>query len=220
MPVPTSTSPVQAEAQDTRCRLLDCALRLFSERGFARTSTRALAEAAGANLAAIRYYFGDKAGLYRATFAELATSCGASVAFDAGQPLPSLLGEYLDSFVEPLKQGERMQQMMRLHIREMLEPTDQSQTERERDAAVHAGLIAALASELGIATPDDDLHRLALAITGLGMQLIISRELVESERPSLFASPEALDAWSARLVDFALTLIESERTRRLTSVSE
>jgi len=206
------------EPGDTRGRLLDSALRLFSERGFARTSTRALAEAAGANLAAIRYYFGDKAGLYRATFGEMHDIGSPALVPQAGRPLPDMLRAYFGSFVEPLKQGERMQRQIRLHIREMLEPTEQSRAEHERDVAAHALLVAVLQDALGLADADaeadDDLHRLAIAIHGLGMQLLISRDLVETGRPALLASPAALDAWADRLVAFALTLVESERRRR------
>ena len=108
-PVTPSTppSPAAADTPDTRSRLLDCALRLFSERGFARTSTRALAEAAGANLAAIRYYFADKAGLYRATFTEPLGNPRDDIA-RYNQPQLSLkasLQGYFASFVDPLKQG-------------------------------------------------------------------------------------------------------------------
>src|SRR5688500_16766581 len=53
-------------SEDTRERLLLAALRLFAHQGYAKTSTRELAEAASVNIAAISYYFGDKAGLYRA----------------------------------------------------------------------------------------------------------------------------------------------------------
>lgn len=38
-------------------------MTVFSRRGFERGSTREIAKAAGCNIAAIRYYFGDKAGL-------------------------------------------------------------------------------------------------------------------------------------------------------------
>ena len=58
------------EHAQARQRLVQAALRLFAEVGFARASTRAICEAAGVNLSAIRYYFGDKFGLYRAAFHE------------------------------------------------------------------------------------------------------------------------------------------------------
>ena len=60
----------RADGVEARARLLRAALRLFAHKGFAKTSTREIAQAAGANIAAIQYYFGDKAGLYSATFSE------------------------------------------------------------------------------------------------------------------------------------------------------
>jgi TetR/AcrR family transcriptional regulator len=47
-----------------RGRILVAARRLFADRGMEGTSTRALAEAAGVNLAMIHYYFGSKERLY------------------------------------------------------------------------------------------------------------------------------------------------------------
>ena len=63
-------SPATPDAADSRARLLSAALRLFAENGFAKTSIRQIAEAAGANTALISYYFGDKKGLYNAAYAE------------------------------------------------------------------------------------------------------------------------------------------------------
>lgn len=48
-----------------RSRLVQAALRLFAEKGYEAAGTREIAEAAGANISAIRYYFGDKAGRSR-----------------------------------------------------------------------------------------------------------------------------------------------------------
>ncbi len=61
---PRTAHPNRGEA--TRQKLIDAALRIFGEYGFDGASTRMLADAAGANLAAIPYYFGGKEGLYRA----------------------------------------------------------------------------------------------------------------------------------------------------------
>lgn len=56
----------------TREALLDAGIKLFGQHGFAATSTRALAEAAGANIAAIAYHFGSKEGLREACGREAA----------------------------------------------------------------------------------------------------------------------------------------------------
>lgn len=50
----------------TRRRLIEAGIDLFGMHGFEGTTTRALADAAGANLAAIPYHFGGKDALYRA----------------------------------------------------------------------------------------------------------------------------------------------------------
>lgn len=59
----------------TPARLLDAAVELFAQRGFAGTSIRDIAERAGANVAAGHYHYGSKEGLYlevlRAQFAEV-----------------------------------------------------------------------------------------------------------------------------------------------------
>jgi AcrR family transcriptional regulator len=62
---------VRAQRADsilTRERILDASVALFSERGYGGTSLRAIADAAGVNLAATNYHFGSKAQLLEAAF--------------------------------------------------------------------------------------------------------------------------------------------------------
>ncbi len=54
----------------TRKQILDGALRLFSEKGFARTSVRDIAGEAGITDAAIYYHFASKRDLFEALFEE------------------------------------------------------------------------------------------------------------------------------------------------------
>ena len=62
----TGTKTVPDRSEDTRHRLIEAALTLFSEHGFDGTTTRMLATTAGTNQAAIPYHFGGKEGLYMA----------------------------------------------------------------------------------------------------------------------------------------------------------
>jgi AcrR family transcriptional regulator len=55
-----------AASADTRQRLIDTAAKQFAERGFANVTIREICKASNANVAAVNYHFGDKAGLYRA----------------------------------------------------------------------------------------------------------------------------------------------------------
>src|ERR1700733_224206 len=50
----------------TESRLIDVAIDLFGREGIEAVGTRAVADAAGAQMSAITYHFGGKEGLYRA----------------------------------------------------------------------------------------------------------------------------------------------------------
>lgn len=54
----------RADGDRTRERILDVALPLFAEHGYAGTGVRAVATAAGVNVATLAYHFVDKEGLY------------------------------------------------------------------------------------------------------------------------------------------------------------
>ena len=52
------------EVDDTRQKLINCAGEVFSAKGFETTTVREVCQAAGVNIAAIHYHFGDKERLY------------------------------------------------------------------------------------------------------------------------------------------------------------
>ena len=58
--------PVNANAEETKRRILEAASELFAERGFEGTSVRQIAAAANVSLGMIRHYYGSKDGLHRA----------------------------------------------------------------------------------------------------------------------------------------------------------
>ena len=194
-------------------------LALFSQQGFARTSTREIAEAAQANVAAISYYFGDKAGLYRAVFSEAQGKPQDDIERIAGDGLSlreSLRGLYR-GFLEPLRQGEMARQCMKLHMREMIEPTGLwAQEIAAGMRPMHEALVQALCRHLGVTQVDHDLQRLAVCITGLGVHMHVGRDLTDAIVPALNAGAEALDLWLERLVMYAQGMVEAEALRRAT----
>ena len=200
-------------ASQARARLLDAALRLFAEHGFSKTSIRQIAEAASVNTALISYYFGDKKGLYRATFTE---PMGSPIAVDAWPAtLDAFIEVLVNSFMQPLLQGAQVELCMRLHFREMLDPTGLWQQELECEIKpAHAALVQLLCKELGLAGPDEDVHRLALAIPALALHYYVGRDVVQAVCPGLSDTAEALAQTTARLVDFARDMVAGERKRR------
>lgn len=83
-------------AEETRQRFLDAALSLFAEHGFAGTSTRMLATAAGSNVASLAYHFGGKEGLYEACLIRLHADLGEATPASIPADSPS---EAIDSIV-------------------------------------------------------------------------------------------------------------------------
>jgi AcrR family transcriptional regulator len=211
------TRKIRSDGAQSRERLLLAAMRLFAEQGFATTSTREIALAAGANVASISYYFGDKAGLYRAAFRELAPCEGkdAAVFTDPGATLRESLAAYYAMLLGRLHQSDLARLGMRLWFREMLEPTGLWLEEIDNGfKPAHDGLMLVLARHLGIDRPCDDVARLAFCIFGLAIQMMVTRDVIDHLAPRLLAGDAAVDTWKARLVDYAEAMVNSERARR------
>ena len=214
---PSRPRPQRSDGEQSRERLLQAALVLFAEHGFAKTSTRDIAESAGANLAAISYYFGDKAGLYRAVFTEPMGDTAEDIARYDGIDLTleqALRGLYT-GFVEPLRQGDTARLCMKLHMREMLEPTGLWEHEITHSIKpMHDALVAVLCRHFGLKRADDDLLGLAVCIAGLGVHLNVGRDVIDALTPSLQAGADAPDRWLERLVTYARAMIDAEGRRR------
>ena len=208
----------RSDGVQSRERLLLSAMRLFAEQGFANTSTREIALAAGTNVASISYYFGDKAGLYRAAFTEPGPHGrdDLSAITDPSVPLRQALHAFYSQLLGPLKQGDMARLCMRLWYREMLEPTGLWHAEINNDIKpAHAGLVLVLGRHLGmIGREDDDLARLAFGVVGLAVHLMVGRDVIEQISPQLLATDKAIDTWMERLVDYAEAMVNAEQARR------
>ncbi len=209
--------PLRSDGAEARARLLDAALALFAEKGFFKTSTREIAQAAQANVASISYYFGDKAGLYRAVWVDARCNPDAwTPSLDGAPPsMEQAIAGTLRGFVEPIKQGPHMQMCMKLYFREMLEPTGVWQEEVEiHIKPAHLALVAVLVRHLGLPEADDAVHRLGFSIAGLGIMLHVGRDVISAVRPQLLATHTALDAYAEQLSTYALALVNAEARRR------
>lgn len=215
--------PVRQDGEQSRERLLRVGLALFAQKGFAKTSTREIAEAAQTNIAAISYYFGDKAGLYRAVFFEPLGEIADDIAAFSGAQLSiedALRGFYA-GFLEPLSQGEDGQLCVKLRMREMLEPTGLWHQEvNEGIKPMHEAMLVRLCRHLGLAAPDDDLHRLVICLTALGVHLHIGRDVTDAVAPQLNQAADAVQRWDDCLLRQGLAMIDHEQRRRAAAAAQ
>lgn len=110
-------SGAREDGDERRLRLIDAASRLFAEHGYEQTSTRQIAAAADSNISAIRYYFGDKAGLFaavmEAAIARLADGGAHPVVVERPEPRDALR----DWITWVLRTGRRRQRADDVTIR-------------------------------------------------------------------------------------------------------
>ncbi|MBR7964266.1 CerR family C-terminal domain-containing protein [Burkholderia vietnamiensis] len=114
-----------ARGDETRQRIIDAAIELFGEFGFAGASTRDIAAKAGVNAPALQYYFENKEGVYRAcvdAMAELGWSVlgpaveHARAVLDADADVDALIDAFIGilrmladrMFTVPKTLGQRM----------------------------------------------------------------------------------------------------------------
>ncbi len=207
----------QDPASGARAKLMRAALRLFADKGYEGASTREICDAAGANLSAIRYYFGDKAGLYRTVFAEPLgdLTCGRALGEYAALPLPQALQQFYREFLEPLKHGEAVQQVMRLHLRELMEPTGVLNEPADADLRLmYAGLLRLLSRHFALRRADADLQRMAMALIGMATQCYLMHGGAPALAPQIVGSARAIDLLAERITGYAMAIVGSEERRR------
>jgi TetR/AcrR family transcriptional regulator, regulator of cefoperazone and chloramphenicol sensitivity len=200
--------------EKARARLLEEAEKIFAEKGYAKASTREICAAAGLNSAAISYHFGGKEELYRAVLlGPIEAITGQFSGFDD----PSLgLAEAMSRILAPFVLGAAADQCsIRLHLREMVEPSPvYAQTIGQTIKPQHDMMAGLMARHIGLAQPDDDVHRLVFAIIAMAHDYCMSQEFMKIVAPRLLDSPDALPRALDRMVDWSVALVHHERNRR------
>ncbi len=129
-------SPALSKSDQARARLLESALATFGNKGLEAATVREIARAAGQNVAAIAYYFGNKERLYRAVLEGMARELRSRLAdvllqisiFRAQPEHPAdealrLLKLFLRSVYVRLLSRDEALPLARLIIREQLQAT-------------------------------------------------------------------------------------------------
>ncbi len=201
-----------------RAQLIDHGARIFAAKGYAAASTREICQAAGVNVAAIHYYFGDKEGLYRAILTEpIAAIAGEFGAFaDPALTYADAVRQVLQPFVAMALEAEaRSPHVHRLHLRELLEP---SAVFREIVTQVvapqHDALAGLIARHCGLERPDAGIHQLAFALIAMANDYCMSREFMRMLAPEVLAPEDALRRIVDRLVGYSVALLDHEIARR------
>jgi AcrR family transcriptional regulator len=216
--------PAAPHAASAREQLVRHATAIFATKGYAAASTREICDAAGVNVAAIHYYFGDKEGLYReALLRPIAEVTAAFGRFDDPTlPFEAAMTMFLAPFIDPGQDrgaggadAAFEADVMKLHLREMLEPSAAFREIVDQVIApAHRALSQLIARHCGVARPDDDIHQLGFAMVAMANDYCMSREFMKMLAPGVLNRPQARQRILDRLVGYARALLDHEIARR------
>jgi len=208
MEIATLRAPkTNAASADTRQRLIAAAATLFAERGFQNVTVRQICTASSANVAAVNYHFGDKAGLYRAvvTFAiqiMLETNELSQRAGEGLSPEDQLRG-FVRVYVSRLAGEGPNAWIHRLMAREMERPTEILDQVMQQ---VYKPRIEYLCGVIGaiVRLPPSD-PRVMRCVTSLQVLcLVAARPVPKPIAKSLGTDPHDLEAMVTHILDFSL----------------
>lgn len=192
-------------AEPVRDRLLKAALDCFLADDYHRVTTRLIAERAGANVSMIRYYFGNKEGLYEETIREtltpiLAVLDGPLLSSSSG--FSGYLRLYYDTMTARPEFPRLILKVLALNqgpgrrfIQQLLERGRTRGARRVMDLKAR-GQIA----------PETDPDILRLAFVSLAMTPILLKDIFEDQmgRPMDRAFLDALAAFNGHLISAGL----------------
>ena len=109
------------DGQETRRKLLNAACSVFAEKGYRGTKVADICSRAGANVASVNYYFGDKASLYKEAWQYALEDLGETV-FSASPDgsAKDHLREYIKALIQGFTEKGRFGRFSRLYLREMV----------------------------------------------------------------------------------------------------
>jgi AcrR family transcriptional regulator len=154
----------------TKDRIIDAAGEIFANKGFEQATVRDICQQAGANLASVNYYFGDKQRLY----IESVKAAHAWKMHHAELPAwpddvtpEQMLGDFILTFLRQLKLGDRDTWQNRLMRREMMNSeTACAELVRESIRPQFEVLLGIVRHFLPAQLSDEQLHLTAFSIVG------------------------------------------------------
>jgi AcrR family transcriptional regulator len=211
-----STPSREHDAEARRARLLKAAAAIFARDGFEKASLRDICLKAQANVASVKYYFGNKEGLYREVFL---SSCNANTDKDPPVTLTDGVSpedtlrrwiQHLLSHVLIKRAANPVKSQLMAH--EMREPTTfLNEFIKLVVRPFHDELQRIIAAVLGRPVPDEECALLGHHIIGLCLHYDHCRVFVDRLGPPVPKSETEVEKLANHIADFVLGALASQR---------
>jgi TetR/AcrR family transcriptional regulator, regulator of cefoperazone and chloramphenicol sensitivity len=210
MPTPVATtmerSPKTNPASaDTRQRLVDAAAKLFADKGFDNVTVREICKASSANVAAVNYHFGDKAGLYRAVITraidEMRETNELSQRAGDGLSPDEQIRSFVRVFVTRLQGDGPTAWIHKLMAREMERPTEVLDLVMQQVLKPRIEYLCGVIGAITGFRPDDP--RVTRCVTSLQVQCLVAARPIPKPIAKSFPAHD-IDTMIDHIVDFSL----------------
>lgn len=198
----------------TRAKLVEAAAEVFAEYGFQAATVREICARAGANVAAVNYYFGDKVELYGQVLREALERVHE-------RPLPDVLHTLEPT--EALRRAIRMMLgrvcspkrtnlTMRLMLHEMTNPTPGLARVVDEVIGPNYLTLRTIIGRMIALDPDHDKTRLcAHSVIGQVLHYAQSRPVIAQLWPGLEMNEASLDMIADHIGSFSLAYLQTYR---------
>jgi TetR/AcrR family transcriptional regulator, regulator of cefoperazone and chloramphenicol sensitivity len=201
--------------QSTREHLLEAAGQVFAEKGFERSTAKEISERAGANTAAVNYYFGGIDALYAAVLEEARSRIFSDQAIEnaiAGKTSPkekleAVFGVVVETLLGPVSSSW----VLRVLGRDMVTPTTASDAAKEKLILPRALILRRFIAEF-VDLPEDHpaVARACVSVMAPFCMLILAdRRRMKRALPTLGLEPDDSPAMAHHLVQFAIAGLEA-----------
>lgn len=163
----STSSP--SESDTTRERIVTAAGEIFAERGFDGTTVREICQRAGANIAAVNYYFGDKQRLYVEAVVHAhrwRMEQFPLPRWEDNTPAEQRLADFILTFVRRVRSGPDGTWHSKLMMREMAHPSEACAELAQSSIRPQFEILLAIVRELMPEASAEELRLTAFSIVG------------------------------------------------------
>jgi AcrR family transcriptional regulator len=199
----------EIDTADTEHRLLQAAGEVFAEHGYRAATVRQICEAAGANVAAVNYYFGDKEKLYMAVLRSVskvnADKYPPYALSHCEAPPEQQLRAYIHALLQRIFDEGRPGWHIKIMARELIEPTHGIDMIVEEGARpYHQALTAIVRALLGPCANPDAVRLCTLSILGQCAYYHHARQVIRRLYPEQRYGEEDIAQLAQHITAFSL----------------
>jgi AcrR family transcriptional regulator len=201
----------------TRERIIDAAGQLFAERGFESTTVRDICQAAGANVAAVNYYFRDKERLYveavvqahrwRLDQAQLPN-------WDANTPPREKLADFIETFFRRVLGGPEDTWRTKLVMREIMQPSSACAEIAQSNIRPQFEILHSILREILPANvSDEERHLIGFSIVGQCLFYHVAGPIISNLIDESEYSTYDVAKLAQHVTDFTLASLDARITQ-------